>query len=901
MTETWLNDSINDNELGLHKYQIYRCDRGAETSSKNRGGGVLIAVKSSLMSTAIYPILRNVEHSFVAIKSSNGNILVGAVYLPPNSPSVLYENHCDSVEYIVNRGMYSEVFIFGDYNLPGTDWSLSTETKCDLSPQAQAVQESFSLLELTQVNTVKNCNNVLLDLAFCSYLDVSSSLNLDPFLACDHFHPAIHYQIKLKTVLEYDNYKFSVYDFKNCDYENLTHHLNCINWPEILCNVDLNSAVENFYTIVYEAIDIYVPTIFVGNSNYPKWVSTELKECILFKKLYHKIFKISGLPNDYKIFSSYRRKCKVLSKMNYISYIRSLESNVNHNIKCFWNYVRHTRRQDKLPNQMFLKQQLANNNLDIANLFADYFANVYSTEEPDVVPEFNYNSIITFGKMVVTVEDLLKKLNNLDVTKSAGPDNLPPLFFKKCASSVVYPLYILFNISLSEGIVPEHFKRSFIVPIHKNEDRSNIENYRPIAIQSTIAKILEGMVVDKLNPLINLMISVEQHGFRPGSSTLTNLLVFLNFTALTLEDYKQVDTVYLDFSKAFDKVNHSVLLAKLNAFGIFGTMLSWIRSYLQNRTSVVRVNNSRSYPIRVTSGVPQGSYLGPLLFIMFMNDIGSCMNQVNHLLYADDIKLFLKIETPNDCQVLQNALNNVCNWCHINCMKINSNKSFIMSYSRNKKTIISNYFLESDTISRTNQFRDLGIIFETTLNFNAHVQSIALKAYRMLGFLHRTTKEFNDINSIKVLYISLVRSILEYCSPVWSPNYSLQKNLIERIQYKFCRMLFYKFGVDVNQTNYHDLLSVINLETLEARRRKADLIFFFKLLNNQTYCSPLLEQISFRVPAVNSRNKETFYLPKVKTNYTYFNPMNRMMRESNSLQLNIDLFNQTLVSFKRNL
>ncbi|XP_046662827.1 uncharacterized protein LOC124355712 [Homalodisca vitripennis] len=297
-------------------------------------------------------------------------------------------------------------------------------------------------------------------------------------------------------------------------------------------------------------------------------------------------------------------------------------------------------------------------------------------------------------------------LRSLDSSKSPGPDMIPPRVLRMCAEVLAPHLSIHFNNLLSQGVFPTNLKSGFLVPLHKSGSRSNVKNYRPIVIQPAMAKIFEKLVLDRMTFTFKNLIIPEQHGFQRGRSTATNLVEFTSVVLPALSRGKQVDCVYLDFSKAFDRVGHSHLLKKLEAFGVTGTLHAWFRSYLDGRTLQVKYAGTLSRQVNVLSGVPQGSHLGPFLFSMFINDIGTTLSS-QYLLFADDVKIFAEISSIQHQQELQRDLQRIQDWCQASGMDLNTDKCNTMSYTRAHEILQFNYTLYGVTLQRVTRTRDL--------------------------------------------------------------------------------------------------------------------------------------------------------------------------------------------------
>ena len=492
----------------------------------------------------------------------------------------------------------------------------------------------------------------------------------------------------------------------------------------------------------------------------------------------------------------------------------------------------------------------------------------------------------------------MDQLSRVDINKGPGPDGIPSIFLRQCAFSLSRPLWLLFNESLSTGIFPNVWKCSYVVPIYKNcGDKCDVTQYRPISLQPHFSKVFESIVNEYLNLFFKNIITTRQHGFLSGRSVDTNLMVYVDYLSRALERGVGVDAVYTDFSKAFDKVDHCLLLNKLYNYG---DMLNWLSSYLKGRTQIVKIKNCYlSQPLDVTSGVPQGAHLAPLLFNIFINDITSCFHYSEFLLYADDLKIYSALDHELSVSQLQEDLNRLCVWCEKNKMIINIDKCSSIQFTRSILLKENKYVLNNLEIDNVNIIKDLGILFDKKITFNDHVVAICNKAFKMLGFIRRHTRDFNNVQVIKVLYTSLVRSHVETGAPIWSPNYQLYANMIERVQKKFIRYCAFKLGMSLDRVDYNDLCARLGLETLDHRRIKMDALFVYKLVNGVIHVPELLSLVNFRAPCRVLRGTSTFEISNHRTLYGAHRSLDRLLQSSDLASA--DIFNSSAVNFKNSI
>lgn len=347
----------------------------------------------------------------------------------------------------------------------------------------------------------------------------------------------------------------------------------------------------------------------------------------------------------------------------------------------------------------------------------------------------------------------------------------------------------------------------------------------------------------KLRPYI----ATEQHGFFPGRSTSTNLLEFTSLCMTGMDGGAQIDTVYTDLKAAFDRIDHRILLAKLDRLGVSYDIVLWLQSYLCNRKLSVKIGDTESFMFCNTSGVPQGSNLGPLLFAIFFNDVCCLLPQGCKLVYADDLKLYLHIRSTGDCLELQRLIDLFTEWCNRNLLIVSVSKCYVISFSRKKNDIEYPYCIDNQLLTRVSEIKDLGVILDKKLTFHSHYLQTIAKANKNLGFIMRVGYEFRDPYCLRALYYSLVRSVLDSNSIVWSPHSSNWITRIESIQSKFVRfaLRFLPWANRYELPPYEDRCQLLRMEPLYIRRNHQKALFVAKLLTSKIDSPKILGTIGF--------------------------------------------------------
>lgn len=902
-TETWLNDSYFNAEILCNKYNIFRRDRGSY------GGGVLIAVSNDLSCERL-PNDSNIEFVAVAVKLKCKKIFVTCSYIPPSSPQFVYSKHGEDIRIISGCANENDsLVILGDFNMPSVSWNFLVDDGYYIQTTSN---ETFNVffnilydLGLFQINGILNDYSRILDLIFVNDKeDCCINRSYPITVPEDRYHPSIELMISIPSdnILSPAICTDKVFSFKNADYFALNELIVNTDWNNLLSlSLYPNGTIENMFNIFYSKMRSFmescIPKRIQRPLSGPPWNSKQLCRLKNKKNKYYKKYKLSGSTVDYLRYTVCRAEYTKLNRQCYSIFLFKTKNNLYHNPRLFYKFINTKKKSSGLPTTMSFQNTESSDIGTICNLFAEFFSTTYSDLIYDDTVDYPFplveNQSISLPTLNTTI--VASQLKKLKFAYSYGPDNIPSSILINCADALAIPLTTLFNTSIKYGIMPEIWKKSFIVPLFKSGNKSMIENYRCISKLSIIPKLFEKLITDMLYYQVSNLISPFQHGFQKGCSTTTNLLHFTTAVNRGFFHRKQTDVIYTDFSKAFDKVNHVLLLRKLRMMGFADSAIKWIRSYLLNRTQTVCFNNVLSRTLHVSSGVPQGSHLGPLLFTLFINDLPNVIKSSNILLYADDVKIFLTYNNPLDQRQLQIDLNSFYDWCNINLMELNIKKCKIMQFSRTS-AFTTIYFLGDYQLEGVDRFLDLGILFDQKMNFLLHITGSINKARVALGYIKRWSKEFNDPYIMKALYMSLVRPILEYGSIIWDPIYQIHSNAIESVQKQF--LLFCLRGLNfdaLNMPSYSARLALIKLPSLKSRRTMLNVSFLLNVVRGDICSGFLISEISFNIPQRISRNFLPLAVQFYRSNYSDADPLRRMCNEFNKYYKFIDYSQNTAV------
>ena len=573
-------------------------------------------------------------------------------------------------------------------------------------------------------------------------------------------------------------------------------------------------------------IDLFIPSRMRGGHLRSPWINRNIKRMLKKKQ---RLFIQARKTRQWDNYKNFQRECKRTIRRAEWAHVNTIieEGLKQKNSKPFWRYIK-SKRQDNVGIAPLTENgQLYSDSKSKARILVNQFQSVFTPEDNSPLPPMANKNYKPMEEISITTGGVTKLLKNINPSKSCGPDAIPNHVLKNCAETIAPAIKDIFQLSLDTGTLPNDWKKANISCVFKKGDKHSASNYRPVSLTSVCCKLLEHIICrhmmchfEQNNILTNL-----NHGFRSGFSCETQLLTTLNDLMQSYDQGSQVDVAILDFSKAFDTVPHRKLLYKLKNYGISGSTHAWLSSFLTNRTMKVVIEGESSDEVPVESGVPQGTVLGPILFLCHINDLPlSVKSQVR--LFADDCLLYRTINNQNDHTVLQNDLKELENWAKNWGMRFNAKKCYILSI-RNKLNYLF-YSLDNCILKQVTSNPYLGLQISNDLKWHTHIANIANRASSTLGFLQRNLKHCPK-DCRRTAYISLIRSTLEYGAIVWDSHYKGDIERLERIQHRAARFITQDYQSRTPGC-VTSMLHQLDLPSLQERRKQLRLIFLYKVV-----------------------------------------------------------------------
>ncbi|XP_041483858.1 uncharacterized protein LOC121430607 [Lytechinus variegatus] len=811
IVETWLNDKISDAEIQIPGYQATRLDR------QNRPhGGVLLYTKEGI---EVHPrtdseldIYDEALWCDITSQGTELDLLIGIVYRSPNNTNEQNDN-LNKALYLLNKEQ-KDILIMGDFNYRDINW----ETMQAGSGKSEAFLDVIMDNLWTQHVSAPTRQESLLDLVI-----TSNPCAIDEVEIIAHLGNSDHNMLRWDTnYFVNQNNMVPKRDFKSANFDAIKCELEEIDWNNKLNNKSAEQAWNETKAVLHQLIYDYVPTK-QHKKKKTLWLTRRAQKSIRRKHRAWKRYKAQKSTQRFEHYKQCQKEAKHEVEVAKKNFEKRLAENIKEDTKSFYAYVRTKQKvKDSVGPLKNEAGETINPGVDTANALNNYFITVFADEKEEApIPEtiFQGPSDMFLKDFLISDECVRKKLEALDPTKAAGPDEIPPVILTTLANQLCVPLAYIFNKSLEEGIVPTDWKLAHVIPIFKKGSRSKPNNYRPISLTSTAGKVMESIIRDKITEHIDKhkLIYDTQHGFTKGRSTTTNLLEYLEIITKRVDEGTPVDVVYLDLAKAFDTVPHKRLIRKIEAHGIGGKLLQWIKCWLNDRKQRVSTQGAESDWKEVTSSVVQGSVLGPICFLMYVNDMDIGINNDSTISkFADDTKLIHAVQTDDDIQGMQQSINHLDRWAAKWLMRFNIDKCGVMHFgSKNPNQV---YSLNGSALKETVEEKDLGILVNKSLKVASQCAAAAKRGNMVLGMIKRNFT-YKNRQVIMKLYKSLVRPHLDYAMQTWNPYLAKDKKILEKVQARATKMI-----PDIHDLPYEDRLARLNLTTCSFRR---GIVFIF--------------------------------------------------------------------------
>jgi hypothetical protein len=788
VTETWAS-STNESFLTIPGYHgIF----------KNRptgiGGGVAIFIKDlfsySERSELCISNNCNIESLFIEIFSTSTNLnkrIIGVVYRPPGNDLDSFLTAFDSILTRVSH-VNTECLIAGDYNID----LLKSEVHLNTDRFVNILHSHLFIPLITRPTRFGLTSSTLIDNIFTNKLHnsfVSGALIAD---VSDHLPIFFISQTKIKQA----NPKFITTNVRYQSSDNIAAFRSALantDWDDLNATSDCNDAYNTFINKFLELYNFYFPIsikkVKCYSYNHKPWVTSGIIKSIHRKHSLYKKYISCKTEESKSKYINYKNKLTTTIRMAEKQYFSHKFEMAKGSINKTWQTINDiiagpNTRNNKIIKEMKINDNIVTDNNILANKFNSFFANIgpsLAQKIPTVNGDISDYLTGDFQKSIfisgTDPSEIINIVKALKSSSSKGSDGISSKIIKEVINEIAIPLCTISDLSLANGQFPNKLKTAKIVPIFKSDDRLNISNYRPISVLPFFSKIFEKLMYNRLLFYLNEhhILVDDQFGFREEHSTYMALLKMIDDITHELDNKNYSLGIFIDLSKAFDTIDHKLLLKKLYHYGIRGTAHRWFSSYLEGRTQYVSVNNTNSDKLPVTCGVPQGSILGPLLFLIFINDIINASVIIRFIMFADDTNLFFKHENLNTLYtIVNNELMRISKWFKLNKLSLNIKKTnFILFRNNNKKIAISNLSIKIDDviIEQVIKTKFLGVIINENLSWQDHIKVITNKISKNIGILHRISKNV-PIELLKTLYYTLIQPYLYYCNIIWGSHFT---------------------------------------------------------------------------------------------------------------------------------
>ena len=914
----------------IKDYDLY------STPTNTSKGGVAIYTKNKFHITErtdLNIINDQYETIWIEIKNkSSKNIIVGSIYRHPHDTIEIYNSFLNYIEPILSKitKENKEIYLCGDFN---SDILKIDSNNC--YNHFYKLMASYGLTPYILLPTrIQKDSSTIVDNIFTNNTTnkiISGNIVTD---ISDHFSQFISVlrpKIDLKAISFYKR------DYSHFSEQSFRNDVSIQNYNKDL--TDVNDQFNDFYYKLIGCVDRHAPlkklTPKEIKLDQKPWISINILKMIRIKnKLFFRKKRQPNNVNIKKLYNIFRNRVnRELKKSKKDHYSQYFETN-NNNSKKIWEGIRSiiniSKSKSSCISQLKVNEKVIDNPKEIVESLNDFFVNVGPDTEkciprnPIINPEKYLKNKNQFEFIIsnITEEEVMDIINKLE-NKSTGPQSIPVNLLKLIPDLIIIPLCKIISNSFLTGTFPDALKISKVIPIHKGESTQVLNNYRPISLLSIFDKIMEKLMHKRLYSFLNEhdILFKNQFGFRKNNSTSFALIQITERIKETIDNKKYGCGIFIDLRKAFDTVNHDILLTKLHHYGIKGNALNWFKSYLSNRKQFVNHNGESSQLQCITSGVPQGSVLGPLLFLIYINDLPNISNILEFYLFADDTNIYYEADTLEKLEIIVNReLKKLRTWLIVNRLSLNIEKTnFVVFHPYNKPLHQSiTLKINKKAISEKDHVKYLGIMIDSTLTWRTHIENVSSKISKSIGLLYKI-RPFVDTKLMKTLYYSIVYSHLIYAIEVWGSADDthlnklliLQKRIVRLITFSDKRLLDYSFlpsdplffKLEIHKI--HDIFKIMVVKFIFKCLNETNPINFHSwyVLTSQVHQHNTRSKF---IDVQNSIETRTLFVPTARTTYyglkllkvlgpKIWNKLPPLLRNNNSLHDFIKKYKKNLL------